>query len=596
MEYNGNIIIYDFEVFRFDTLLGTIIINKENKQYFQTWDLEEIKKFYLDNIDALWVGHNNQFYDNLILEAVVKGQNPYQVSKNLIENENARPKLSIPLVYLDLMRMIDEMYSLKMTEAAFGKDISETEVDFDIDRKLTEEEKLSTESYNRDDLNQTLENFLSLQDQIQTRFDLLKEFHLSTSHLNDSKGRLAGICLGAKKIWGIENMREAPRVYPDLRLNNKELLNYYLNEKYLTDERIDINICGATIRGGSGGMHAALPHYHTDKALYFDVSGFYNLTMINKGLLPRTLNDKAKQIYDYLYHEQLKLKKTDPRKRKVYKIVLLAVFGAQINKYTDFYDPYHGNLVMITGQLYLIDLLEKLERKIQLIQANTDGIIVKVLEGYTNEEVIKIVEEWENRTGYTIKKIPITDIWQRDVNCYMYREDGKIEVIGENAVYEQWEDVFTRKTWKLKEPPILAYCVVDYFMNGITPEETIQKYKNKLRMFQYICKKGSYQYLEIHKDYEDGKLEIEKTQKVNRAFASKNKEYKEMLYKVKTDKNGELRKAKVSNLPDNILIYNKDINNEEAIEQLKDQIDWNYYVLRGYEKIMTFLPGDNENR
>lgn len=589
-------IFFDFEAFKYDTLLGTIICDEdlEDLKYFQTWDLEEIKTFYNENKESLWIGHNNKDYDNLILESIINNENPYLLSKKLISNNNIRPKLTIPLIYLDLMKMLDEFYSLKMTEAAFGKNISESEVDFDIDRKLTSDEKALTEKYNRDDLNQTVINFIYLRDQIQTRFDLIKEFNLNISHLNDAKGKLASVVLNAKKIYDIESEKyhELPKLYDDLRLNNKELINYYLNEKFLTNERLTINLCGGQLKCGSGGIHSAQPSYHTDKALYFDVSGFYNLTMINRNLLPRTLPREGKEVYDFLYHEQLKLKKKDPKKRKVYKLVLLAVFGAQMNKYTDFYDPCHGNLVMIVSQLYLVDLLEKLDGKIYLIQANTDGIIVKVLPNSTNEEVIKIVEEWEKRTGYTIKKIPIEDVWQRDVNCYMYREDDKINVIGENAVYENWEDVFSKKTWKLKEPPIISYCIVDYLMNGISPEKTIDKYKKQLRMFQYICKKGSYDYLEIHKTYND-REDIEKVQKVNRAFASKNERYNEMLYKVKKEKEGKFKKAKVSNLPDNILIYNNDINKKEAYEELKNKIDWDYYVLRAYEKIMTFLPNEN---
>ena len=63
-----------------------------------------------------------------------------------------------------------------------------------------------------------------------------------------------------------------------------------------------------------------------------------------------------------------------------------------------------------------------------------------------------------------------------------------------------------------------------------------------------------------------------------------------MLYKVKQDSSGKIKKAKVSNLPDNIFIYNEDINSPEAIEELKSKIDYDYYILRGYEKIATFLP------
>lgn len=131
MELNNKKIFFDFEVFKYDTLLGTLIVDGDDVHYYQTWDLNEIADFYLQNVNSMWIGHNNEEYDNLILEAIVKGENPYQKSVELIE-QGKRQKKTIPLIYMDLMKMIDEMYSLKMTEAAFGYDISETEVDFNI--------------------------------------------------------------------------------------------------------------------------------------------------------------------------------------------------------------------------------------------------------------------------------------------------------------------------------------------------------------------------------------------------------------------------------------------------------------------------------
>jgi len=65
-----NIIIFDFEVFKFDTLLGALIINENNTTtIYQTWSIEEIKKFYFEHIDDIWVGWNNENYDNFILQA-----------------------------------------------------------------------------------------------------------------------------------------------------------------------------------------------------------------------------------------------------------------------------------------------------------------------------------------------------------------------------------------------------------------------------------------------------------------------------------------------------------------------------------------------
>ena len=49
------------------------------------------------------------------------------------------------------------------------------------------------------------------------------------------------------------------------------------------------------------------------------------------------------------------------------------------NKFNDLYDPKNANQICITGQLLLLDLIEKLEtvKSFELIQSNTDGIILR---------------------------------------------------------------------------------------------------------------------------------------------------------------------------------------------------------------------------
>ena len=99
---------------------------------------------------------------------------------------------------------------------------------------------------------------------------------------------------------------------------------------------------------------------YTDWAYYFDVSGYYNLIMINYDLLSRAIPEEGKKLYEYMYHQQLALKGVDDAKRQVYKTILLAVFGAQKHEGSDLYDLGKGTLVPIVGQMFLIDLLEKL--------------------------------------------------------------------------------------------------------------------------------------------------------------------------------------------------------------------------------------------
>ena len=51
---------------------------------------------------------------------------------------------------------------------------------------------------------------------------------------------------------------------------------------------------------------------------------------------------------------------------------------------------------------------------------------------YDEKKIIGIVEEWEQRTGFVIKKEHKYNLWQRDVNCYFcVDEKGVIEYKGD---------------------------------------------------------------------------------------------------------------------------------------------------------------------
>ena len=69
-----NIVIFDFEVFKFDTLLGAIVLRDDDAEVFQTWNLAEMIKFYEANKQSIWVGHNNAFYDNFQANHVLRHQ------------------------------------------------------------------------------------------------------------------------------------------------------------------------------------------------------------------------------------------------------------------------------------------------------------------------------------------------------------------------------------------------------------------------------------------------------------------------------------------------------------------------------------------
>lgn len=587
-----NIIIFDFEVFKYDTLLGALILRDDDVEIMQTWNLSEMIDFYNRNKQSIWIGHNSSFYDNLVLQEVVRGKSSPDIKKRSDEIISRKRKsyLDIPLHYYDLMSQ--HMVGLKTVECAVGKNISTSGVDFNLNRALTDEERTKTESYNYDDLDQTFDNFHNTLSEFTLRLDVINEFKLPLEALSVTGTQLAEMVLHAEKIEGIENLYMAPQMYDTLQVKNQQVLDFYLNEDFRKGKSLHLDICGTPHKLGAGGIHGALKKCHADWAWYFDVSGYYNLVMINYDLLPRSIPDEYKALYKTMYEDQLKLKKTNPNKRWVYKIILLSVFGAMTNEWCKFYDPNKGTLVTMVGQIFLVDLLEKLDGKVKLIQSNTDGIIAKALPGVEREEMQAIIDEWQNRTGFTLKLEKVYDVHQRDVNCYMYRtESGKIVTLGEALKhYDAWENPLYEESYKAKDAIIVEHAIVDYFMYNKLPEQTIEENKRTLRLFQYICKKMSFDWIDVTKiDAQTDENEVEKLGGVCRAFASNNAALTCTIRKHKYLPDGKIKSSKLANVPDNVFVYNNEILTDETIDALIPQIDYEHYINRSYERIQEFI-------
>ena len=62
-------LIYDFEIFKHDTLLG--VLNEETGEIFQSWDIDEIKDFTKKNLNNIWVGYNSDHYDKILLHGML---------------------------------------------------------------------------------------------------------------------------------------------------------------------------------------------------------------------------------------------------------------------------------------------------------------------------------------------------------------------------------------------------------------------------------------------------------------------------------------------------------------------------------------------
>lgn len=591
-----NIAIFDFEVFRYDTLLGYGFVDLKTGKcaYKQTWDLNEMRELYNTySADTIWVGWNSNHYDDLIFEAIVKNQvSPFVKSKELI-GQKWKPFCRFPFFGYDLLNGFLNPPSLKLTEALEGDSIDTTEVDFDLQRPLTAEERAQTERYNMSDLKRTYKNFCKFKGKFELRIAMINEFNIPLQQgLRMTGTQIAAAALGAKAVPGIENQKIKPVLYPTLQVKNQQMIDWFLGEKFREKENIRLNICNTTVNFAAGGAHSECNKYHAKKAMYADISGYYNLVMMNFDLLPRTLDEAGKERYKFMYHEQLRLKKIDPGKRKIYKTICLSVFGAMNNEHTDFYDPQKALLVTSSGEMFMLDLLEKLDGLGTAFNVNTDGIMFEPFDWNDEEKIRNIIQEWVERNGFAVKTGIITDYHGRDVNCYVMREpDGELCFKGEAVKnYDISDKAFAEGAFfNCKEPPIIAKGIVAAFMDGILPEQFVEQNKNDMRLYQYTSKKNTFDYLAYKMTtINTGSVAEYQIQSPSRCFAKRDISSVGTIIKHRT-KNGKHTFAKVQNLPDNVFIWNDEILSEDAVNKIVPQIDYKYYVNRIYERINEFL-------
>ena len=135
----------------------------------------------------------------------------------------------------------------------------------------------------------------------------------------------------------------------------------------------------------------------TDEVIFdVDVDQLYPSLMIEYNLLSRAVEEPQK--FRNILNTSLELKKAGKKKeREPYKRICNITYGAEGDKFNSMYDPLHRNLVCVFGQVFIVDLLDKVEDIITLLNSNTDGIFVKLKRKDVNE-FKRRVHEWEQRT------------------------------------------------------------------------------------------------------------------------------------------------------------------------------------------------------
>jgi hypothetical protein len=158
-----------------------------------------------------------------------------------------------------------------------------------------------------------------------------------------------------------------------------------------------------------------------------DVGGMYPSIMALFNLCSRTMDAAA---YDKVRLARMQMAKSDWR-RNVYKKALNSTYGGMLDPFSTLFDPAKGRQVCVLGQLFIVDLLEKLEPYTQLIQTNTDGVYVMPTSPENAVHAKAEVEAFERRTGLVMEIDHYVAMYQRDVNNYIaVRADGTEKIKG----------------------------------------------------------------------------------------------------------------------------------------------------------------------
>lgn len=198
-----------------------------------------------------------------------------------------------------------------------------------------------------------------------------------------------------------------------------------------------ITIGTSTYKLGIGGLHStesSIAHHADDEYLLSeeDVASYYPSIILGCELYPKHLGREFLAVYRTIYETRLRAKKSgDKVTDGALKIVLNGSFGKFGSQYSILFSPNLLIQTTITGQLALLMLIESLEcAGISVVSANTDGVVIRCRRDM-EETKMRIVRQWERRTGFNMDRTNYRSLYSRDVNNYIaIKLDGEAKLKG----------------------------------------------------------------------------------------------------------------------------------------------------------------------
>ena len=593
------IVTYDCEVFSHDWIV--VFKDKETGIFTVVHNDNEVLRSCISE-DAVYIGFNSKHYDQYIVKGICADFSPQELKQLndyiIAGNQGWQYPLLNGFYFsfnnVDIRDDTQQGLSLKAIEGHMGISIQETEVDFNLDRPLTQEELDQTIFYCKHDVDATEKLTDIRKDYLKNKINLGRMAGLTdTKAMAMTNGKLTAAML---KATAQKHDDERQYVYPDnLRREYipQEVFDFFdrmydpnISDAEYFKSKLEISVGECPVTIGFGGIHGAIPNYFwseqedPEEAIRNkDVGSYYpHLCTIN-GYTSR--NIPSPQVYENVLESRMKAKAAgDIATANALKLVCNTTYGCLLNQYNDLYDPLMGRSVCISGQLYLLELARHCYQDIpglKIVQLNTDGIMVQCRKEYLSQ-LDEICDEWQSRTGFELETDSVIKIAQKDVNNYVeIQEGGKAKAKGGYLV----KGISTVGAFNINNSCcIVATALKEYFVNGTPVEETIENC-NDIFQFQIIAKAGA-KYKEAYHVVGDRK---EQVQKVNRVYATADTRYGK-LFKVKAEDDTT---AKIESLPEHCIIDN---DNQLTIAD----VDKNFYIEMARKRVNDFMGTKPEKK
>jgi hypothetical protein len=496
-------LVFDAETLPNYTVLGFKCVETGERFKFRRGDKDAPARLaaFMQEPGVTFVGFNNHFFDNIIVEAFIAGRSELEIKRiadaiisERLNRYTARRRFMLPEVKfdsIDLIEVAPSFVGLKAYGARMHMPLLQ-DMPLAHDADVTPEQWDMIDEYNVNDIDTTEQLLSTLEKELLLRVQMSRQYGVDMRSKSDSQMAEAAYIatLKPEKQFGAKipkSVRYTPPAFikfqdPALQVLFQRVCEteYQINQatghiiapEFLTDEVFKFN--AGLYQLGSGGIHSkhdvSVCHVANDNYEINDIdaASFYPSIILLCDMYPEALGREFLTNYRQIYNRRLEAKRTgDKVTNETLKISLNGTFGKLASKYSVLYSPELMIATTLTGQFTLLMLIEWLEAAGAVtLSANTDGIAV----GNTKDKsalVREVVKKFEQRTGFEFEFTPYRALAMKDVNNYIaVKLDREVK---EKGIYAPLS---------LKKNPTAGVCAkaVGAWLSRGTPfEQTIRE-------------------------------------------------------------------------------------------------------------------------